>query len=492
MAASGCPMSGRTTPQETLTDPTCELVKSQHGPLVSAALTALPTSRVWLCRRLFLPLPLSSRPCRCGRPLDMYGSVFEGWGVGLQRFCRAAGGRVGLDRFIRDLDVGAFNPLDGRRIEVIVDGLSLWHGAQLAVDITVVSPQHGDGTARRHAATTSGEGEGNHIPRTLRSGRKGPFGGFGGHGRLWPNRLWPNRLWASLFCYRVWPNRLWPRPTLAKTDFGQNEFDLLCVVLCCVCCCVVLCCVVLCCVVLCCVVLCCVVCCLCGVGTVSWCQGGVSCVGVGFKVWFGPPFLGHFPGPPFPWTAFPLDRPSPGPPKISLFFFPLPPQNSFFSSLSGCLLVEFWWCFLTGPSNVHVWALWLSCGTPPDWAAGASHTTTRELQTRTFERPGASNTTKIPREDPKREKEERKKREILGPPTLRGSTFRGSTFRGSTLLDSTLSGPHFSGFGPPPFGPPPFGAPPFGPHLVRPLACMKKTKQLKITKKKTIKTNQNN
>ena len=38
------------------------------------------------------------------------------------------------------------------------------------------------------------------------------------------------------------------------------------------------------------------------------------------------------------------DRPSPGPPKISLFLFPLPPQNSFFSSLSGGLLVEFWRC----------------------------------------------------------------------------------------------------------------------------------------------------
>ena len=39
-------------------------------------------------------------------------------------------------------------------------------------------------------------------------------------------------------------------------------------------------------------------------------------------------------GPPFLGTPLPGDRPSPGPPKISLF-----------SSLSGCLLVEFWWCF---------------------------------------------------------------------------------------------------------------------------------------------------
>ena len=52
------------------------------------------------------------------------------------------------------------------------------------------------------------------------------------------------------------------------------------------------------------------------------------------------------------------------------------------------------------------------------------HTTTRELQTRTFERPGASNTTKIPREKPPEREErmtfpvgrEQKKREIWGPP----------------------------------------------------------------------------
>ena len=153
----------------TLSDPARALVRSQQGPLASPALTALPTSRatridpqpfwVWLCRRLFLPLPLSSRTCQCGRLLDMYGhhraACSRAGVLGCRGFPveRAA---ARLDRFIRDLDVGAFNPLDGRRIEVIVDGLSLWHGAQLAVDTTLVSPLHGDGTARRHAATTSG------------------------------------------------------------------------------------------------------------------------------------------------------------------------------------------------------------------------------------------------------------------------------------------------------------------------------------------------
>ena len=44
--------------------------------------------------------------------------------------------------------------------------------------------------------------------------------------------------------------------------------------------------------------------------------------------------------------------------------------------------MDFWWCFFEAPK-------------PPGF-----HTTTRELQTCTFQGPGASNTTKIPRKDP--------------------------------------------------------------------------------------------
>ena len=89
------------------------------------------------------------------------------------------------------------------------------------------------------------------------------------------------------------------------------------------------------------------------------------------------------------------------------------------------------------------------CRVKPPAASGPPglHTTARELQTCTFERPGASNTTKIPRENPQREREERmkfpvgerkKRREILGPPTLRPPHLR----------DPTPSGLHPSG--PPP------------------------------------------
>ena len=82
---------------------------------------------------------------------------------------------------------------------------------------------------------------------------------------------------------------------------------------------------------------------------------------------------------------------------------------------------------------MHVWALWLSCKTPPASGPPGLHTTARELQTRTFERPGASNTTKIPREDPQREskinfrRDREKKARNFGPPTLRPPTFRAPT-----------------------------------------------------------------
>ena len=162
------------------------------------------------------------------------------------------------------------------------------------------------------------------------------------------NRLWPKPTLAKTDFgqNRLWPNRLWPKPTLAKPTLAKC--DLLCGVLCFVF--VVLCCV-------------CVVC-------VAWVlvsrfQTGVSCMGVGFKVWFGQPFLGpSFPGPPFPWTTLHLDRPSPGPPKISRFFFPLPPQNSFFSSLSGVFSWNFGGVFEGRDIQMCTfWALWLSCET---------------------------------------------------------------------------------------------------------------------------------
>ena len=89
-------------------------------------------------------------------------------------------------------------------------------------------------------------------------------------------------------------------------------------------------------------------------------------------------------------------------PKISPFVFPLSLPFSLFLSLSGCLLNfgqsitgSGWWAPRVGAQ-------------PPALGLPGLHTTARELQTCTFQGPGASNTPKIQRKDLK-EKEERKK-----------------------------------------------------------------------------------
>ena len=68
---------------------------------------------------------------------------------GAAQVCREAGAIVRTNTLVRDMDFEGVNVLEGRRFEVVADGLTLWPGAQLAIDTTLVSPLHRDGTARR-------------------------------------------------------------------------------------------------------------------------------------------------------------------------------------------------------------------------------------------------------------------------------------------------------------------------------------------------------
>ena len=83
------------------------------------------------------------------------------------------------------------------------------------------------------------------------------------------------------------------------------------------------------------------------------------------------------------------------------------------------------------------------CETPAASGPPGLHTTTRELQTCTFDSPGASNTTKIPRADPRKTKrakmgrERDKKVRHFGLPTLRGPTLRGPHPSGHTDCETT-------------------------------------------------------
>ena len=60
--------------------------------------------------------------------------------------CREAGARVSTNIPVREMDLATHHNLDGRRLEVVADGLTLWHGAQLAIDATLVSPLRRDGS----------------------------------------------------------------------------------------------------------------------------------------------------------------------------------------------------------------------------------------------------------------------------------------------------------------------------------------------------------
>ena len=57
---------------------------------------------------------------------------------------------------VRDMDVPSVGVGDSRRLEIVVDGLSLINGSQLVIDTTLVSPLRRDGSGRPGAATRNG------------------------------------------------------------------------------------------------------------------------------------------------------------------------------------------------------------------------------------------------------------------------------------------------------------------------------------------------
>ena len=75
----------------------------------------------------------------------------EGLRSGECGVCREAGGRVVTNMFVRDMDLGVPVAGDNRRLEVVVDGLPLHGGVQLAVDTTLVSSVRGSGEPRQGA-----------------------------------------------------------------------------------------------------------------------------------------------------------------------------------------------------------------------------------------------------------------------------------------------------------------------------------------------------
>eukprot|EP00438_Fugacium_kawagutii_P030850 Skav210411 [mRNA] locus=scaffold1416:432086:432754:- [translate_table: standard] len=69
--------------------------------------------------------------------------------------CREAGALVRTNVLLRDFNLPVNRP-DERRLEVLAAGLPLYHGAQLAIDTTLVSPLTAAGAPRRYHGATAG------------------------------------------------------------------------------------------------------------------------------------------------------------------------------------------------------------------------------------------------------------------------------------------------------------------------------------------------
>ena len=147
------------------------LVRSQRGPMASIRFFTPPVStasrfdpqsfRV-LLRRLWCQLPLCSATCRCGQPLDSRGhhrgACATAGGFGSPRV--SAGELCGTDlQGVRQhpcLRLGPFSRAKSRQPSGSADGLPLFHGAQLAVDTTMVSTVRADGVCRRQCTERDG------------------------------------------------------------------------------------------------------------------------------------------------------------------------------------------------------------------------------------------------------------------------------------------------------------------------------------------------
>ena len=164
-----------------LDDHTAALLQSQGGILSGRAFGLLPLApemcftpgrmRVLLARRLRLELLLAPRSCSCGRDLDSLGdhraACSTSGRLGPRRFplekaparvCREAGARVQENVLLRDLNLPGVSVADGRRLEVVANGFPLFHGGQLAVEASLVSPLTRDGKARRDDALRTARG----------------------------------------------------------------------------------------------------------------------------------------------------------------------------------------------------------------------------------------------------------------------------------------------------------------------------------------------
>ena len=133
------------------------------------------------------------------------------------RVCREAGGRVTTNVLVQDMDLLPLRQVDNRRLEVVVDGLPLFRGAQLAIDTTMVSPVSSDGTARRQCAATNGaalDQARRQKPKQRNYAKLLTRNPLHGSGRLPPRRTWE---WRHQLQHTDFPAKTKKTPLLRHT-----------------------------------------------------------------------------------------------------------------------------------------------------------------------------------------------------------------------------------------------------------------------------------
>ena len=135
-------------------------VRLGSNPRSSVCCSSDASGALYPCPRQVAGVAVHSIPSGHHRAACPHAGVLGRRGFPLEsaaaRVCREAGGRVTTNVRVQDLDLPPRAGADNRRLEVVADGLPLFHGAQLAIDTTMVSPVRMDGSARRQCATTDG------------------------------------------------------------------------------------------------------------------------------------------------------------------------------------------------------------------------------------------------------------------------------------------------------------------------------------------------
>ena len=137
-------------------DPTDRaLVRSQRGPMASIPFHTPPVSAASRFRSSvfegasfaspLVPAPVEFRNLLVWPATRFLVGHHRGFWVAegyplescAARICREAGARVSVNIRAQDMDLFPGPRADNRRLEVVADGLPLFHGAQLAVDTTM-------------------------------------------------------------------------------------------------------------------------------------------------------------------------------------------------------------------------------------------------------------------------------------------------------------------------------------------------------------------